>query len=33
MDDDEDGHAFSRSIVYSFFEQAEQTFSKMDNAL
>ncbi|KAH7399997.1 signal transduction histidine kinase [Cadophora sp. MPI-SDFR-AT-0126] len=33
MDDDEDDREFSRSIVFSFFEQAEQTFKKMDDAL
>jgi osomolarity two-component system phosphorelay intermediate protein YPD1 len=33
MDDDEDGGDFSKSIVYDFFEQAEQTFEKMDKAL
>ncbi|CZS99456.1 related to multistep phosphorelay regulator 1 [Rhynchosporium agropyri] len=33
MDDDEDEREFSRSIVFSFFEQAEQTFEKMDKAL
>ncbi|ESZ96890.1 hypothetical protein SBOR_2755 [Sclerotinia borealis F-4128] len=33
MDDDEDEREFSRSIVYGFFEQAEQTFTKMDDAL
>jgi len=33
MDDDEDDHDFSRSIVYGFFEQAEATFLKMDDAL
>lgn len=33
MDDDEDEREFSRSIVFGFFEQAEQTFTKMDNAL
>lgn len=33
MDDDEDEREFSKSIVYGFFEQAEQTFTKMDEAL
>jgi len=33
MDDDEDEREFSRSIVFGFFEQAEQTFTKMDDAL
>lgn len=33
MDDDEDDREFSRSIVFGFFEQAEQTFGKMDDAL
>jgi len=33
MDDDEDDREFSRSIVFGFFEQAEQTFVKMDDAL
>ena len=33
MDDEEEGRTFSRSIVFSFFEQAEQTFTKMDDAL
>ena len=33
MDDDEDDREFSRSIVFGFFEQAEQTFVKMDEAL
>ncbi|KAF8856497.1 histidine-phosphotransfer domain, HPT domain-containing protein [Acephala macrosclerotiorum] len=33
MDDDEDEREFSRSIVFGFFEQAEQTFKKMDDAL
>lgn len=33
MDDDEDEREFSKSIVFGFFEQAEQTFEKMDNAL
>jgi len=33
MDDDEDDREFSRSIVFGFFEQAEQTFVKMEDAL
>lgn len=33
MDDDEDEREFSKSIVFGFFEQAEQTFEKMDKAL
>ena len=33
MDDDEDEREFSRSIVYGFFDQAEVTFKKMDDAL
>lgn len=33
MDDDEDDREFSKSIVFGFFEQAEQTFVKMDDAL
>jgi len=33
MDDDEEEREFSRSIVFGFFEQAEQTFKKMDDAL
>lgn len=33
MDDDEDDREFSRSIVFGFFEQAEQTFVDMENAL
>ncbi|MCJ1241792.1 hypothetical protein MMC14_009798 [Varicellaria rhodocarpa] len=33
MDDDEDEREFSRSIVTGFFEQAEQTFKKMDESL
>jgi len=33
MDDDEDDREFSRSIVFGFFEQVEQTFTKMDDAL
>lgn len=33
MDDDEDEREFSKSIVFGFFEQAEQTFTKMEDAL
>jgi len=33
MDDDEEEREFSKSIVYGFFEQAEQTFTKMDTSL
>jgi len=33
MDDDEEEREFSKSIVYGFFEQAEQTFTKMEEAL
>lgn len=33
MDDSEEDREFSRSIVYGFFEQAEETFESMDSAL
>ncbi|KAK8087014.1 hpt domain-containing protein [Apiospora phragmitis] len=33
MDDSEDDREFSQSIVFGFFEQAEETFEKMDEAL
>lgn len=33
MDDDDDEREFSKSIVYGFFEQAEETFEKMEDAL
>ncbi|KAI0806471.1 histidine-phosphotransfer domain, HPT domain-containing protein [Xylaria sp. FL0064] len=33
MDDSEEEREFSKSIVYGFFEQAEETFGKMDSAL
>lgn len=33
MDDDEDEKDFSRSIVYGFFEQAQNTFKEIDEAL
>lgn len=32
MDDDED-REFSKEIVYGFFEQAESTFKKIEEAL
>jgi len=32
-DDDEDEHVFSRAIVFGFFEQAEQSFAKIDDAV
>ena len=32
MDDDE-AREFSRSIVFGYFEQAESTFAKMDQAM
>lgn len=32
MDDDDD-RDFSKEIVYGFFEQAESTFSKIEEAL
>ncbi|KAL1958161.1 hypothetical protein VTO42DRAFT_5016 [Malbranchea cinnamomea] len=31
--DDDDSREFSRSIVYGYFEQAESTFSKMEEAI
>lgn len=31
--DEEDDRDFSKSIVFGFLEQAEQTFTKMDVAL
>ena len=31
--DEPDDNEFSRSIVFGFFEQAEQTFNKMQDAL
>jgi osomolarity two-component system, phosphorelay intermediate protein YPD1 len=31
--DDDDEREFSRSIVFGFFTQAEETFVKMDEAL
>jgi len=33
MDDEGDDREFSKSIVFGFFEQAEQTFVKMNEAL
>ncbi|WFD25929.1 Phosphorelay intermediate protein [Malassezia nana] len=30
---DEDDHEFSRSLVWNYFEQAENTFEKMDAAI
>ncbi|KAK3675154.1 Phosphorelay intermediate protein [Recurvomyces mirabilis] len=33
MDDDEDEREFSKSIVYDFFTQAENTFTSMDENL
>ncbi|KAJ5776088.1 uncharacterized protein N7511_001099 [Penicillium nucicola] len=33
MDDDEEDRDFSKSIVYGFFDQAENTFKKMENEL
>lgn len=33
MDDSEDDREFSQSIVFGFFEQAEETFEKIDEAL
>jgi len=33
MDDDEDERDFSKSIVFDFFTQAENTFEKMDSYL
>ncbi|CAD6888918.1 unnamed protein product [Tilletia controversa] len=32
-DEDEDEHEFSKGIVWNYFEQAESTFDKMDEAL
>jgi len=32
MDDSEDDRDFSKSIVYDFFTQAEETFEKLDRA-
>lgn len=33
MDDDEEDREFSKSIVYGFFEQADNTFEKMEDAM
>lgn len=33
MDDDESQREFSKPLVFNFFEQAEETFKKMDKAL
>lgn len=33
MDEDDKERSFSKSIVETFFDQAETTFDKMDNAL
>lgn len=33
MDDSEDDREFSKSIVFGFFEQAEETFESMESAL
>lgn len=33
MDEDDPSRDFSRGIVFGFFEQAESTFQKMDDAL
>ncbi|RKU44727.1 hypothetical protein DL546_007348 [Coniochaeta pulveracea] len=33
MDDDESDRDFSKPLVFNFFEQAEETFDKMDKAL
>lgn len=33
MDDDENEKEFSRGIVYDFFQQADNTFQKMDAGL
>jgi hypothetical protein len=33
MDEDDESREFSTSIVDGFFEQAEKTFSEMDEAL
>ncbi|KAK1772546.1 histidine-phosphotransfer domain, HPT domain-containing protein [Phialemonium atrogriseum] len=33
MDDSEEEREFSKPLVLNFFEQAEETFAKMDNAL
>jgi osomolarity two-component system phosphorelay intermediate protein YPD1 len=33
MDDDDEEHEFSKGIVYGFFDQAAETFQKMENAM
>ena len=33
MDDEDDDRDFSKGIVFGFFDQAEQTFGKMETAL
>lgn len=33
MDDEDEDREFSKSIVFGFFEQAEQTFTDMHDAL
>lgn len=33
MDEDEAEREFSKPLVFNFFEQAEETFEKMDTAL
>lgn len=33
MDEDENEREFSKPLVFGFFEQAEETFEKMDKAL
>ena len=33
MDEDDPSQEFSRGIVFGFFEQAETTFTKMDQCL
>jgi osomolarity two-component system phosphorelay intermediate protein YPD1 len=33
MDDDDEEHDFSKSIVINYFEQAQETFEKMDIAM
>lgn len=32
-EDDDEPHGFSSSIVFGFFEQADETFEKMETAL
>ncbi|KAI8053448.1 signal transduction histidine kinase [Syncephalis plumigaleata] len=33
MDDDDEEHEFSKSIVINYFEQAQETFEQMDAAI